>query len=1513
MFTRIVLFLFALSMTLTAVPLDVGTARIDITPTEPIRLNGYGNRSQPSEGVEQKLWAKALAIGQDQPAILITADLIGVPSWLTDRIANALQKSHGIAPASVAICATHTHTGPTVKGVLEDIFMAPIPEDHRAAIDRYAIQLEKKLIQLAHTALNNRQAGNLAWGIGKAEFAINRRILKNGKWTGFGENPDGPVDHSLPLMRITNANGKILALLVNYACHCTTLGGNFNRIHGDWAGEAAVRIEQNHPGINAMIAIGCGADANPKARGTFDSIPIHGQTIADEVERLLETKLTAITALPKTTQNAIDLPLDPLPSKADWQKLADAKQRFSYYGQKMLKQIAAGKKLQQSISYPISTWQFGDQLAMVFLPGEVVVDYSIRLKELFDADRLWINAYANDIPSYLASRRLYDEDGYEVDRSMWYYGKPVRLSKDTEELVLDEVTRQLPHSYYAPTTLRQMPAPVSKQKALGTIRVRPGMQVELAAAEPFVMDPVDVAWGPDGRMWVVEMADYPNGLDDRGLAGGRVRFLEDTNGDGQYDRSTLFLEELNFPSSVMPWKDGILVTAAPDILFAQDTTGDGQADKIEKLFTGFLEGNQQHRVNGLQWGLDNWIHSANGDSNGKIRSHQTGKIVDISNMDFRFHPDTGGFERLSGRTQYGRNRDDVGNWFGSNNSLPGWHYALPDHYARRNPHVTYPNAKAYLQTPYSAGPVYPASRTLNRLNDYTKVNRFTSACGLTIYRDSLLGTAFAGNSFICEPVHNLVRRETISAKGATFQSRQPADEKGTEFFASTDNWSRPTSVRTGPDGALYVVDMYRFLIEHPQWVPADWQRKLNLREGHDKGRIYRIYPKGKKPRPVPDLTTLATTELVAALDSPNGIQRDLVQMALLWRNDRTAVKHLHPLFWNSRNGFARMHALCTLDAFAALTPALLEDALVDPSPAVRRHAIRLSEPLLPSAPSLLARMTRLTGDSDIGVRQQLAFSLGQSDSSAAATLLGKLAQTANDAPYLASAILSSANRRTSGILNQANPEQLSSQLATGLLQTALANNDDSSVQKLIAAGLGNRLVATLDTVRRRTGALTKYARLFKPRFDSAIRTLSDPSKPDGDRIEAIRILGRAPRSLAQPDNNLWPQLELVRNSSAVKIATLDALTRSADGNFAERLLKHWQNFGPSVRSATLQTLLKRTNWTEAMLRHLQRHPVMARIVPPAQRIQLTAHRTKSLRDLANQVFGEQTNADREKVIEGFQPALKLSGNSQQGQILFGTACVVCHKIGETGNAVGPDLTALTDRSPAAMLVAILDPNRAVEDKFISYTAALKGDEEYTGLIVEETSSGIKLADATGVQHALSRARLTSLSSSGLSLMPEGFESAFTHQAMADLLAYVGSVGGATTVKADANGEFHLVPHLAHSEKGSAPFDPAQDAFVGMSDQDAVAWTIENLPAGTYDIMANASLNADQSGKSFHLTIGDTQADGTIETTRALNRYRARKFGNIRILKAAKEVKAVFHHDLPGPYVSIQELVLIPAR
>lgn len=563
-----------------------------------------------------------------------------------------------------------------------------------------------------------------------------------------------------------------------------------------------------------------------------------------------------------------------------------------------------------------------------------------------------------------------------------------------------------------------IPFPKSPAEALASFRLRPGFQIELIAAEPVVMDPIAFDWGADGRLWVVEMGDYPMGVDGKGKPGGVVKVVEDTDGDGRYDKTIPFLEDVPFPSSVMPWRKGALVAAAPDLFYAEDTDGDGRADLKKVLFTGFTPGNQQHRFNGFEWGLDGWVYAANGDSGGRVKSLATGKVISISGRDIRFRPDTGEMETVSAQTQFARRRDDWGNWFGNNNPTWLWHVTLPEHYLRRNPRLAVKRVLKVLANYEDSTRVFPASPAMVRPNQPWSLNHVTSACSPCPYRDDLFGPDFATSVFISEPVHNAIHREVLVLDGAGFTSHRASGEEQSEFIASTDNWFRPITVKTGPDGALYIADMYRFVLEHPEWISPEMQARLDLRAGADKGRIYRVRPEAKPLRPAPNLSVMSPRELATAMNSPNGWQRDMAQRLLLERANPDAKAELQQLLAITHPPQVRLQALATLGGLAALTPEILVTALADPHPFVRCEALRQGEAFAPNE-IVFNALARLATDGDAAVRLQTAFSLGAWPAEQCEPVLRELAGREDADELLRTAIMSSL-RPESGLFAQLN-------------------------------------------------------------------------------------------------------------------------------------------------------------------------------------------------------------------------------------------------------------------------------------------------------------------------------------------------------------------------------------------------------------------------------------------------------------------------------------------------------------
>jgi putative membrane-bound dehydrogenase-like protein len=734
------------------------------------------------------------------------------------------------------------------------------------------------------------------------------------------------------------------------------------------------------------------------------------------------------------------------------------------------------------------------------------------------------------------------------------------------------------------------PEAKSPLAGLRSIRMRPGMAIELMVSEPLVVDPVGFDWGPDGRLWVVEMNDYPQGMDGMGKPGGRVKFLEDTNGDGLYDKATTFLEDLPFPSSIAVWRKGIIVTAAPDILYAEDTDGDGRADVKQVLFRGFHEGNQQHRVNGLRHGLDNWLYCANGDSGGQIESIKSGERVAINFRDFRIDPDRGLLDPEIGQTQFLRERDDWGNWFGNANSEPMWQFVLEDRYLRRNKNISAPNPRRDVSVAPGAAPVFPTSRTLPRFNDFNVVDRFTSACSAIIFRDELLGKGFYGNSFVSEPVHNLVHREVLSREGVLFTSRRPADEQQSEFLASSDNWFRPTSLRTGPDGGLWIADMYRAVIEHPEYIPQDWQKRLDLRAGDDKGRLYRVLPVGVKPRAIPRLDKLDTAGLVTALDTPNGWQRDMAQQMLVWNADRAAVPLLQKLAADSPRALARLHALCALDGLAALDEAVLLRGLADAEPGVRRHAIRLSESRLANSPKLAEAALKLVADADAHVRMQLAYSLGEWPDRRAGEALAAIALADASSPYITAAVMSSTSPKhldgmIDAMLATTAGKDPPVELLQKLLSLATTYDNDRALVRLLAAlakpdAEGNfadwqvtALAGLLDTLDRKNLSLAKFEKEadadlkqglahVNPMFDWARKAVISEKGDESDRLVAVTLLGRG-IDRQKEDLALLAELLSPRSSAALQGAAVTALARIDEQRPPRCCLAPGKGWGPT--------------------------------------------------------------------------------------------------------------------------------------------------------------------------------------------------------------------------------------------------------------------------------------------------------------------------------------------------------------
>jgi putative membrane-bound dehydrogenase-like protein len=944
--------------------------------------------------------------------------------------------------------------------------------------------------------------------------------------------------------------------------------------------------------------------------------------------------------------------------------------------------------------------------------------------------------------------------------------------------------------------------PLSPEKARCQFRLPPGLKMELVAAEPDVQSPVAMAFDEDGRLWVVEMLDYPNGPGPGKPPEGRIRVLED-DGTGRYRAASIFADKLLFANGVLPWKGGAIVTAAPYIIYLQDTDGDGKADRREALYEGFSACNPQLRVSHPNLGIDNWIYVANGLQGGQVRrsGQPDAPVINISGRDFRFDLLGGRAEAITGMGQYGNTFDDWGRRFVCSNRIHWLHPVLPERYVRRNPFLAVPPPPPNDQGPGGAARVYPVSKQITTAAEH--FGSFTAACGVFVYRGDLLPAEYRGCIYTCEPTGNLVHQEVLLPQGATFTGR-PA-RRGVEFLATLDDWFRPVFLTHGPDGAMYVVDMYRKIIEHPQWMPPGPQRTSpDLTLGKNMGRIWRIVPdKGAPRRERPRLSKADTPTLVKLLEHSDAWWRTTAQRLLLQRQDPRADEPLRHLVMGSTQPLARVHAAWLLELRGKLDPALVMALLGHESPRVREHGVRLAEPWLAKLPPLQKRVVELAGDEDARLRFQVALTLGQWDDDRILPPLARIALANVDDPWSRMAVASSVPTRAGALLGtllqpsiglsrQVTPDRLLlvQELATligsrqhtkevaDMLEAVLALSGreaghwQMAGRHGLAEGLRRRGVQLAAFLQRLPAARQDLLRQLNGQM---ARTLALAAKGKGssvERIEAVQELAQLDWKMARP---ILAHLLAEEPSAEIRLAAVRAAAGFPEQEVAGLLVKPWKTYPPAVAREATEALLSRPERALVFLVEMEAGRISPGDLDASRRLQLLNHRRSDIRARANKLLATVATPERRKVLEDYRSALKLPGDAARGKVVFQKAtCASCHRLGGIGIQVGPDIADVRTRAPEALLVDILDPNAAIDAHYVNYLITLKNGKVLSGIIASESASSITLSRADQQTNVILRQDIEpdGLAATGKSLMPEGLEKNISTQDMADLLAFL---------------------------------------------------------------------------------------------------------------------------------------------
>ena len=972
--------------------------------------------------------------------------------------------------------------------------------------------------------------------------------------------------------------------------------------------------------------------------------------------------------------------------------------------------------------------------------------------------------------------------------------------------------------------LPRIPA-TEPDEALSTFTIQRGFSLQLVAHEPLVSDPVDACFDASGRLYVAEMHGYPYSPEPREMQAeplGKkdaclVRRLEDTDGDGVFDKSTVYADKITWCVSVCCYDDGVFALAPPYLYYFKDTTGDGVADIRETVFTGFSRYNVQGLANNLKWGPDNRIYVAGGRTPDTELKRGDESLGMLRGRDFSFDPKTRDVRFESGGLQFGHSFDDWGNRFVCSNSNHILNIVYPAKYLDRTPGVTVSGVVRSIAKEGGAAPVFRRSqtepwrivRTRRRAADPEYRKRlppselvasgfFTSAAGVTIYRGDAYPGEYRGNAFIGDVGGNLVHRKTLTPDGVSFIATR-ADEN-VEFIASTDNWFRPVNFVNGPDGCLYILDMYRETIEHPASIPEDIKSHLDLSSGDDRGRIYRLVPPGAHLALPPNLAEMTPDELTRQLGSRNAWARETAQRLLWERQARGAVDALRRLTRSPGNPLVQVHALHTLEGLGLLTEKDVEAAVFnrpDPDPRVAAQALRIAEAHGDEWSDLIVRVTGLVSgkNDDPQLLFQMALSAGEFHPDTGAAILQRLAELENQnadvqqamltsvgdrAPSMAADLITAesgktgVHRRWLSRLCELAAIGSDAGVATILEALSKAGADADLLSSAALTGLARGLRTrgtTLANIASGEALSTAGGEWLSAQFAAAREIAADSDAELPERTAAISLLSQ---DSAAALGDIAADLLSPTQPQQIQLAAVEALSNQPGDATADLLLDAWPGAGPVVRIEIVDALLRSSGRTERLIEALESEAVRPIEIAPDKRQALIGHRDRELSERATKILGAAA-ADRQQVIDRYASALVGDAQADRGKVVFQKICANCHRVGNEGHAVGPDLASVANKSPDDLLIALLDPGREAQPIYANYSALLADGRIVTGLIAAETASTMTFRRAEGKEDVVLRDQIDELRSAGVSLMPVGLEKDLSPQQVADVIAFIKSI------------------------------------------------------------------------------------------------------------------------------------------
>ncbi|MGK2861660.1 MAG: PVC-type heme-binding CxxCH protein, partial [Chitinophagaceae bacterium] len=917
---------------------------------------------------------------------------------------------------------------------------------------------------------------------------------------------------------------------------------------------------------------------------------------------------------------------------------------------------------------------------------------------------------------------------------------------------------------------------LNPEESLATFQLAEGYKIELIASEPMISDPVAMEVDEMGNIYVVEMHGYPSDINGSGV----IKLLRDTNGDGAPDDAVVFAAGLNLPTGIMKWKKGILVVDVPNILYFEDSNNDGQSDIKKVLITGLAVTNPQHIANTPIYGLDNWIYVAHQrivtpkvameftDTGSNVRfvnypnADQLARDADGRNI--RFKPDTHELEILSGESQYGHTFDAWGHHFGTSNADHLFHEVIAAKYLQRNPGLMVTETVDHIPDHGGAAEVYPIT-TNPEHQLLTDVGVITSSCGVTWYQGGLFPDSFNNVTFIAEPVHNLVHADRIRDKGASFSAARVYQKK--EFLASTDAWFRPVQFYVGPDGALYVIDYYRQIIEHPEWMSDSMNNSGALYNGSDKGRIYRITPTGTEKINwfgSINLSNATAKEWVQTLASKNIWWRRNAQRLLLDKKEQGTTDMLQTFLDSTTSPEGIVHALWTMEGLHATNGQALIKAFRNPVAGVRENAIKIAELNLQKTASLQNHLIDMVADSSAKVRYQLLCSLGNLNDSASVSARQEILMRDIEDRWVQTAALTSSPGKEFELIQNALPV-LTAKETKGkalffqncasiiglsqktedikkLIRLATTNSSPASAwwQSACLSGLSNSLRnkglpisdfnfekqllllkftnKTVPSLRSASVDLLRLTGVQKNEawykaVNSARSAVANKKAEKSFRADAMQIIAMGKNI---NDTTLLSPLITPTEPETIQQTALNSYNDLAPKQAADYIIRNWANLTYEVRDAAIEILLSSPQHTSSLLDAVEQKIIQPASISWPRMVSLMNNDDMPTRSRARKLLSGGIE-DRNLVYKKYEPALSMQGNAANGLAIFKRTCSSCHQVaGENGKVYGPDLASIRNRDKRFIMADILDPNRAIADRYELWTIEKINGEKLSGII-----------------------------------------------------------------------------------------------------------------------------------------------------------------------------------------------------